>query len=103
MVIKDRIIEHLQSNDGKVYLYISKNKLTLDSIRQLSNEGIDFSKTKTKVVLVHPEGMGFIKGNIDVIYYDSNTMTEDFISNKIELNNNIEFKEVNEITQEINN
>ncbi len=101
MVIKDKVVEHLLSNDGKVYIYISKNKLTLDSIRQLATEGVDFSKTSTKVVLVHPEGMGHIKGKIDTIYYDSNGVTQEFISNNIELNDLITFHEVDESTHEI--
>ncbi len=101
MVIKDKIIEHLNSNDGGVYLYISKNKLTLDFIRQLATEGIDFSKTNVKVVLVHPEGVGQVKGKINTIYYDSNEITQEFISNNIELNNEVTFKEVDEYTMEI--
>lgn len=102
MQIQDKIIEHLNSNDGKVYVYLSKDKDNLNSIRLNTNNGVDFSKTTTKFLVLYPLGVGNISGEIHGVYYDDDSTTNMFIQEKITMGIDSFIKSVNVETKEIN-
>lgn len=101
MFIKDIIVDLLNKNDGKVYIYVTKSKQNLDKVRVNSNENIDFSKTSTKIVLTFPMGLGYIRGKVDGIFYDKDETTQGFIANYVELTNDTFFQEIDPETQEL--
>ncbi len=101
MLIQDKLNELLNSNDGKVYLYISKHRENLDKIRQSSLENVDFTKTQTKVLLLFPLGLGFIRGKINGVYYDNDATTEGFVLDHVDLSENPFFQSINPETLEI--
>jgi|DEB19_MinimDraft_2_1074335.scaffolds.fasta_scaffold05752_3 hypothetical protein len=80
MNIVDVLIDKVNSNDGKVYVYVSKSKITLDKVKQTATERCDFSKTNTKVLLIYPLGIGNVVGDVHGIYYDADGTTKDFLT-----------------------
>lgn len=102
MEIKDKIIEHLNSNDGKIYLYVSKDEKNLNDVRINTNINVDFSKTNTKFIVLFPKGIGKVKGEINGgIYYDDDSLTEQFIKNSISLSSDAFIKAINSETKEV--
>jgi hypothetical protein len=102
MNIKDKIVDHLNSNDGKVYVYVSKDKDGLNDVRMNTNNSVDFSKTSTKVVVLFPIGIKSLVGDITGgIYYDSDSSTDNFIKEGVTLSPQAFVKSVNPETKEI--
>jgi len=101
MKVQDEIVSILNSDSDKVYVYVAKESKNLDAVRQYAMENCDFSKAKAKVVLVFPLGLGQILSEVDGVYVDADSTTEDFLKKNLKVRDSGFIKQVNPETLEI--
>lgn len=96
MELLEFIVEAVNKNEGIKLAYVSKNVGKIQSLHNTLIERTDATNSNTKVLGIHPIGIGNLPENIDIVLYEAEETSEEHILKHVKFSTKFRIYEVKE-------